>query len=325
MRQTINKGKASYSPNTLGGGYPMQASARDGGFVSYPERIEAHKIRERSRSFMDHYSQARLFFNSQSEPEKQHIIDALSFELGKVQTIAIRERMLNTLTQVDQGLATEVAYALRLHLPKEVPINMGMPADADPAYYASIIAEPSVALSPALSMANGRRDSIATRCIAILAADGVDGAALQTVKAALMAAGATAEVIAPRQNYILAKDDSEIPVDKSFLTAASVFYDAVYVPGGTNSVATLEACPEAVHFLNEAFKHCKAIAADADAMQVLEATYFRKKLPEDFSEDSVLTEGVVISSDAAKLAPLFVAAIAQHRFWEREVPRKVPA
>jgi catalase len=325
MRQTINRGKASYSPNTLGGGCPYQAMMREGGFVSYPEKIDAHKIRERSRSFMDHYSQAKLFFNSQSEPEKQHIIDALSFELGKVQTIAIRERMLSTLAQVDMGLATEVAYNLRLHVSKIPPANMGLPADGDSAHYASIIAEPSIDMAPSLSMANSRKDTIETRCIAILAADGVDSNSLNAAKQALVAAGATAEVIAPRQNYVLAQDDTQIPVDKSFLTAASVFYDAVYVPGGTNSVAELEACPEAIHFLNEAFKHCKAIAADKEAMQVLQATYFSRRIPEVFDEQTVLREGVVVSDHGAGLAPLFIKAIAQHRFWEREKPRKVPA
>ncbi|KKX52174.1 hypothetical protein L950_0201350 [Sphingobacterium sp. IITKGP-BTPF85] len=124
---------------------------------------------------------------------------------------------------------------------------------------------------------------------------------------------------------VVASDDTPVPVDESFLTAASVLYDAVYVPGGTNSVATLEAEANAVHFLNEAFKHCKAIAADEQALQVLEATYFFKKLPEDFSEESVLAEGVVVAEDGAALAPLFMQAIAQHRFWNREKPRLIPA
>jgi catalase len=325
MRQTINKGKASYSPNTLGNGCPWMAAMQDGGFTSYPEKVEGHKIRERSRSFMDHYSQAKLFFRSQTEPEKQHIIDALSFELGKVQTIAIRERMLGHLALIDDGMASAVAYNLRLHIPTEAPVNAGMPVDGDPAHYASINGEPSLAMSPALSMANTRKESIATRCIAILAEDGVDGDALNTVKDALIAAGASVEVIASRQNYILAADDSSIPVDKSFLTAASVFYDAVYIPGGTNSVASLESCPEAIHFLNEAFKHCKAIAAGTDAMQVLEATYFRKKIPAEFSEERIRQEGIVIHSDPSTLALAFIGAIAQHRFWEREPLRKVPA
>ncbi|MEO5985228.1 MAG: catalase HPII, partial [Ferruginibacter sp.] len=113
--------------------------------------------------------------------------------------------------------------------------------------------------------------------------------------------------------------------DKSFLTASSVCYDAVYVPSGINSVATLEADPDAIHFLNEAFKHCKAIAADTDAKQVLQSTYFVKKLPPDNSDESVLKEGIVINDNAATLADQFINAISQHRFWDREKARKVPA
>ena len=118
---------------------------------------------------------------------------------------------------------------------------------------------------------------------------------------------------------------AKVDVNESFFTTASVLYDAVYVPGGTNSVATLEAEPDAVHFLNEAFKHCKPIAASFDALQVLEATYFAKKLPEDNNDDTVMREGVVIGADAGRLAKQFIAAIKEHRFWEREKPRKVPA
>lgn len=141
----------------------------------------------------------------------------------------------------------------------------------------------------------------------------------------MLAAGAVVEIIAPHQGNIIGEGNAPIAVDQSFLTAASVFYDAVYVPGGTNSVATLEAEPDALHFLNEAFRHCKAIAADTDAMQVLEATYFYKKLPVDQATDTVLAEGVVINNDAKQLSAQFIKGIAQHRFWEREKPRKVPA
>lgn len=104
MRQTINKGKSSYGPNTIGNNFPAQAKASEGGFTSYPE-IDARKVRARSKSFFDHFSQARLFFNSQSDPEKNHIVDALSFELGKVKTVEIRERMLGILSMIDKDLA----------------------------------------------------------------------------------------------------------------------------------------------------------------------------------------------------------------------------
>ncbi|RYG28026.1 MAG: catalase, partial [Chitinophagaceae bacterium] len=120
MRQTINRGKTSYGPNGIAANDPKQAKASEGGFVSYNERIDARKIRARSRSFFDHFSQARLFFNSQSDAEKNHIIDALSFELGKVKGVEIRSRMLALLAQIDKGLAAEIAFALGLHIP-EIP------------------------------------------------------------------------------------------------------------------------------------------------------------------------------------------------------------
>ncbi len=327
MRQTINKGKASYNPNTTGGGCPFQAGKMNSGFVSHAEKIDAHKIRERSSSFFDHFSQAKMFYNSQSEPEKNHIVDALSFELGKVQTVSIRERMLLILSKIDKGLATQVAVALRLHIPKDSaePLNQSIPADSNPEDYQPVEKDSIIGESAALSMANTVKDNILTRQVAILAADGVNEVSLQVMKDSLVGAGATVEIIAPCQGYIVSEADVEIPVDKSFLTGASVFYDAVYVPGGTNSVATLEGEPDAIHFLNEAFKHCKAIAADEQAIQVLKATYFGRKLPEDFSDDTVLEEGITIGNDASQLAGQFIKAIAQHRFWNREKPRKVPA
>jgi len=327
MRQTINRGKTAHSPNTISSGCPFQAGIMNGGFTSFPERIDAHKIRERSQSFFDHFSQAKLFFYSQSEAEKNHLTDALCFELGKVETITVRERILNLLLQIDESLAAGVAYKLGMHIPKELstPLNQTIPADADPGKYRSIVKEGSLPRSKALSMAYTVKDSIATRKIAILAADGVNEDNLLTVKDALIAEGALCDVIAPRLGFISGENDKDIPVDKSLLTTASVFYDAVYVPGGTNSVGTLGEDADAIHFLNEAFKHCKAIAADDDALQVLEATYFARKLPEDNDNDTVIAEGIIIGIDTENLARKFIEAIKQHRFWDREVPRKVPA
>ena len=213
---------------------------------------------------------------------------------------------------------------LGLHIP-ETPaiINHTIPADADPATYQPVKMEGSIDKSDALSMA-GYKATLRTRKIAFLVADGVDENSLATVRKALVDEGAVVDVIAPR-GVIITAAGTEMVVDKTLLTTASVLYDAVYVPGGTNSVATLEAEADAIHFLNEAYKHCKPIAADTSAVQVLEATYFAKKLPEDNTSDTVMRDGVVISSDAAKLASQFIEAIGQHRFWEREKPRKVPA
>src|SRR5690606_38971743 len=210
--------------------------AAEGGFTSYPERIDGRKIRARSKSFFDHFSQARLFYHSQSEPEQNHMIDAFSFELGKVKTVEVRERMIAILSQIDESLAAAVAYALGLSIPKDTGqlLNHSIPADADPKEYQPIPAVSSLAKSEALSMANTRKDTIETRKIAVLAADGVDDISLNAVRADLEGAGAVVEIIAPRQGFLRSENGVEIAVHHSLLTAASVLYDAVYVPGGTN-------------------------------------------------------------------------------------------
>ncbi len=327
MRQTINTGRVSYEPNRLAGGCPFQAKAVEGGFVSHTERIDAHKIRERSPSFMDHYSQARLFFASQSDAEKNHIIDALSFELGKVETMAIRERMLLILKEVDLGLAGAVAVNIGAHIDhkNEEPLNQSFPADADPETYQSGKAMEPAMLSKVLSMKHTIKDSIATRKIAILAAEGVNATSLNKIKTQITDAGAKAFVIGCKLGHFISEEDIEVPIDKSFLTTASVLYDAVYIPGGTNCVASLAGDPDAIHFLNEAYRHCKAIAADANAIQVLQATFFGKRMEDGLINNTTLSTGIIIQSDPAKLAKLFIEAIAQHRFWDEEVSRKVPA
>ncbi|WP_118975930.1 catalase [Taibaiella koreensis] len=323
MRQQINKGRVAYHPNSLGSGCPFQAGMADGGFTSFAEKIDAQKVRSRSRSFFDHFSQAKLFFNSQSEPEKQHMIDALSFELGKVETLAIRKRMLGILSLVDGTLAASVALKLGLEVPEpEQPINKSIPADGNPEDFEPVITAPSLERSEALSMEHTAKDTIQTRKIAILVADGVDSATLIKMQDALSDQGAVTEIIAPRQGVVIAEDDTMVPINHSFLTAASVFYDAVYIPGGTNCVATLAADSDAIHFLNEAYRHCKAIAADKQAMQVLEQTYFAKSVTKGTAGKN---DGLIVSDDLTVLEDNFIAAIKLHRFWERETARKVPA
>jgi catalase len=202
---------------------------------------------------------------------------------------------------------------------------MGFPADADPQSYQPVVKKGSLQKSAALSMAGNVLDSIKTKKIAFLAADGVDENSLSKVKNILVEAGAVVDVIAPHLGNIQTSKNTSVPVDKSLLTTPSVVYDAVYVPAGVKSVATLAADADAVHFLNEAFKHCKPIAGSAASMPVFEAGNFYKKLPENNSETTVIKEGVVISDDHAELAEMFVLAIKQHRFWKRETQRKIPA
>ena len=323
MRQTINAGKSSYHPNTTGNGCPFQAKAAEGGFVSYNERIDARKVRARSKSFFDHFSQATLFYNSQSEFEKNHIIDALRFELGKLETEAIRVRVVGMLTQIDKTLAAKVAKGLGIEAPSspEQPMNLSIPADGNPDDFQPTAVKSSLKRSEALSMANTAKDSIKTRKIAILAADGVDELSLSAMQEALEGAGAKTKIVAPFLGFIAGAGGKSIKADESFFTTASVLFDAVYVPDGLHASA-LQGEPDAIHFINEAYKHCKAIAADGAGVKFLNATAAGTKINiQSDTEKSNTANGVVINGSPKD----FINAIAQHRFWEREKPGKVPA
>ncbi|WP_336518512.1 catalase [Pollutibacter soli] len=318
MRQQINKGRVSYHPNSLGSGCPFLAGKMQGGFTSFTEKIDAQKIRMRSKSFRDHFSQATLFFNSQSEPEKQHLIDALSFELGKVETKEIRERMVSILSMIDDGLAAKVALNLGLKVQKpETPINKNIPADGNPDDYEPVIMKSSVEKSAPLSMVNTVKDSIESRKIAILVAQGVDENSLIEMQDALTEAGAVAEIVAPKLGTLSAEKDTIVPVKHSFLTASSVMFDAVYVPGGINSIGTLMKTPEAIYFINQAYKHCKPVAFDESAKEILAKT--------NIGEKDDIDDGIIVGGDVKSLATSFIEAIKQHRFWEREAFHKNPA
>jgi catalase len=327
----IDRGRVAYEPNSLGGGCPFQAGADMGGFVSFAERIDAQKVRARSRSFFDHFSQAALFFHSQAPYEQQHIVNALRFELGKVEVPAIRERMTYMLSQVDRSLADQVAQELGIAVPARIegPLNRSMPADASPKDFQPVRATKAPAPSPALSMAHTAKDSIKTRKVAALVADGFDPAALAAIRKALEAGGAQLKIVAPHLGTVKAADGGVTAVDVSLRTAASVLFDAVYVAGGDASAETLNGHADALHFLDEAFRHCKAIAATGAGQDVLAASYLGLKGVVDTTPDGGVSDknGVITGGDrqAAKVASAFVAAIAAHRHWVRESEDRVPA
>ena len=316
-RQTINTGRVSYEPNSLGGGCPFQAMAKEGGFASFEEKIDAHKVRERSPSFHDHFSQATLFYNSQSESEKRHLINAFRFELGKVEVPAIRTRMVGILTQIDKGLAAAVAEGLGFPVPKpEQPMNQSFGADTNPRSVQPKKVTSSIDVSAPLSMANTIKDSIKTRKVAALIADGFDGGQVAAMKEALLKQGAMLKTVAPRNGAILTADGKAVAADFSLLTTASVLFDAVYIPGGAASIETLAGNADAYHFVNEAYKHCKAICATGDTAAFIGNTFAGK------AEDD---EAVIITDKLKDALPDFVNAIANHRNWDREATRKVPA
>jgi len=337
MRQTINLGRASYHPNSLGGGCPMQASQDMSGFISYAERIAAGKVRARTEKFFDHFSQAALFWNSQSHPEKAHIVQALRFELGKVEVPAIRARMVGLLAQVDKTLAGLVAQGLGIPVPTKVerPLNLSVPADGDPKRFQPKSPTASLERSAALSMSATVKDTIKTRRIAALAADGVDETALGRMKKALLAEGAQVKVVAPRLGSLNGSKGGEIHIDFSFLTAGSVLFDAVYIPGGEQSIEILKGDAKALMFVKEAYLHCKAIAAtDAGIDLLVAARPAQDKTASSHAKGVQPHQGMLLRVDEGILASRgtdthlparFIKAIAQHRHWAREAKGQVPA
>lgn len=315
MRQTIVTDKTSYEPNTLGGGCPFQAKALEGGFTSYTERIDANKIRERSKSFFDHFSQAKLFFNSQSQPEKEHLIKALTFELGKVKTPAIRSRMLGLLSQVEITLAEKVAEGLGAKVTKpEFPLNHSIPADGNPRDFQPISVEQGIDSSSALSMKNTIKKPD-TRKVAVLASDGVDDKSYNSITASLKKAKALPVLIAPHLGNIVSKSGNQIKAEESFLTASSVLFDAVYVPGGKKSIETLLTIPEAAEFINQSYKHFKPIGVNKEAIELLKQTDVITKYHKDGNDKQLFTEGVLIDKGTEE----FIKGVAHHRYWDRKV------
>lgn len=331
MRQMINRGRVSYEPNSLADNSPQQVSAADGGFVSYAERIDGRKIRARSESFFDHYSQATMFYRSQSAPEQTHIVKALRFELGKVETVAIRERMLHQLMHIDKTLAKRVAEGLGLAVPTKIegPLNLSIPADGDPKKF-----QPKkpidMGTSPALSMATTPKGDIRTRKVAVLAANGFDSGELAAMKKALTGAGAVVKVVAPMLGVLRGTKGDEVMADFGFFNTASVLFDAVYVVGGAHSVEALTKEAKAIHFVNEAFLHCKAIAATGAGVDLIAASQVGALGLVDVKGDGKDVQdvnGVILSRGGAtsRAAAAFVAAIGEHRFWAREDQPGVPA
>jgi len=292
-RQTINKGRINYQPSSIDASPIKEVPPAQGGFVTAPEPLTGVKLRKRAESFADHYSQATLFWRSQTAPEQQHIVEALQFELGKVSVPAVRQRMLANLSNVDRELAGRVAAVLGVALP---PASGRTPAK-------------SYAPSPALSMiARGNPPSVRGRKVAILAADGVEIASLQAMKAALSAAGAKVRLLAPRLGELHGAGGT-VPVDDLLLTTPSVVFDAVYVPGGS---AALKGSADAVHFVREAFKHAKPIAASGDGVDFLVAAGVIGSATEKAAGVSTGTAPAI-----GRLAASFIADIGQHRHWSR--------
>jgi catalase len=288
-RQAIHRGRVAYEPNSLGGGCPFQAGAD--GFMSFPEAIADDKVRGKAEKFADHYSQAALFWNSQTAFEKAHIVRGFRFELTKVQVPAIRERTVSMLRNVSDELAMAVADGLGVPLPKPMPRVVEPP-------------KVEVTKSPALSLTFRPGDgSIRGRRVAILLAPGVEATSVINTEAALIKAGAVVRRLAANLAAVAAAGGEQLEPDATFETMPSVLFDAMIVPDGEASANELASLGQAKEFIKDQYRHCKPILLLGAGGRLA-------------SEAGIITDD---GSDWAIASEprAFIAAIGRHRNWER--------
>jgi catalase len=302
-RQAIPRGRVSYEPNSLGGGCPFQAGTA--GFRSFPQPLEDDKVRGKPEKFAEHYNQATLFWNSQSDPEKQHIIRAFRFELSKVQVSIIRVRVIAQLRNVAEELAQSVADGLGiLELPEPLPRVLKRAP------------RPEVERSDALSLlARPGSEGIQTRRVAILVADGVDADAATQIHESLLESGAVPRFVGIKLGQVRGAGGAPLDVEVSMEAAPSVVWDGLIVPSGGATAAALAESGHAMEFLKDQYRHCKPILLYGESQALLQKAGIPEKLEsgEDDpgllkSDDGQVEEGITA----------FVNALTQHRHFARE-------
>ncbi|WP_368525072.1 catalase HPII [Enterobacter asburiae] len=295
-RQDIDTNPANYEPNSINDNWPRETppAPKRGGFESYQERIDGNKIRERSPSFGEYYAHPRLFWNSQTPIEQQHIIGGFSFELSKVVRTYIRERVVDQLARIDIQLAQSVADNLGITLTDEQR-NLAPPKEVN-----------GVKKDPSLSLYAVPGGSIKGRVVAILLNDKTRASDVLGIMQALKTQGVHAKLLYSRMGEVNADDGSVLPVAATFAGAPSLTVDAVIVPCG--DIDSLLTNGDAVYYLLEAYKHLKPIALSGDARR------FKAQLKvADQGEDGIVEGDNVDDAFMTKLFDL----LAAHRVWSR--------
>jgi catalase len=273
--------------------------------MSFPQPVEEHKVRGKPEKFAEHYAQATLFWNSQTPVEKAHIVRGFRFELSKVQTAAVRERVVAMLANVDTGLAETLARELGMAMPKPLPRALKRPP------------EPEVRESPALSLfALPGNGSIQTRRIAILVANGVDGEAAQTLHAELAQRGAVPRYVGARLGTVETESGDALEVEATLEMMPSVLFDALAVPGGKAAAVELGNLGHALEFIKDQYRHAKPILALGAAAALIENAGVPAVLPSGKKDPGLLVRQ---HGTAAEALPEFLRAVARHRHHEREV------
>jgi catalase len=288
------RGRVNYEPNSWDGGEGGPRESPETGFRSFPVEERGRKVRERSESFADHYSQARQFYMSQTKPEQGHIADALVFELSKVEKPAIRARLVSHLPHIDAKLADRVAKGLGLR---------------EKVHAVSPAKEPRGDLKPskALSIALNGPKTFAGRKVGVLVTDGADRRLFEDLKSEIEAEGATLEVIAPAVGGVKASDGTLIEAQQKIGGGPSVLYDAVAIIPSEIGVQALLKNAAAKDFVSDAFAHLKFIAFVDTALPLFEKAGIAADMDDGF-----------IPLATGKGAAAFVIACRKLRRWERE-------
>jgi len=285
-RQTINVGKVSYHNNSLANNTPATSSAIEGGFVHYQEKVEGRVIQARSDSFKDHFSQARLFWNSMSPPEKEHIIEAFSFEVGKVKSRDIRQQVVDMFVNVDKEMATIIADNVGVKRPTGEQSSV-------------------TASSPALSQENTNSYPYTLK-VGVLIGNGFDASEVKASVNALTNAGVVVNLISEKLGTVRSADNVKGNITETFLTTSPVLYDALYVVGGTaNNQAKFNKDVE--DFIEEAYKHYKPIGIAKSGTSFFEAS------------EAKVGPGIIFASENPDFDKSFIKAIAKQRFWKRDI------
>ncbi len=301
-RQSIPRGRVAYEPNSLGGGCPFQAGAA--GFVSFPQPMQEDKLRGKPEKFADHYTQATLFYESQTDVEQAHINAAFRFELSKLSVPAIRERMVASLVNVSTKLAAAVAEGLGMAVPPAMPRALLKPTP------------PEVTKSPSLSLAAlPGMGGIRTRRIAILAADGVAGQAIATLQAELHGAGAVPCVIAPRLGPVKMASGEVLIATGTLENSASVLFDAVVLPDGAAAVALLALHGQTMEFVTHQYRHAKTILALGASKALLDEAGIAATFASGDDDPGIL---LAQSVDIVAGAAAFIKAVGKHRHAARD-------
>jgi catalase len=306
-RQAIPRGRVSYEPNSLGGGCPFQAGGGQG-YVTIPERLQAKedhsKLRGKPEKFADHYTQATLFYDSQTPVEQAHIAAAFRFELSKVAIPAIRQRMVASLRNVSEAQAKQVAEGLRMN-----PLPDAMPrALADPP-------KPEVSVSKTLSLTARPGDgSVTARLVAILVADGVVGKSALAVFNALAAQGAVPRFVAPHIGPVKTVDGTAVEAAASLENEPAFLFDAIVLTDGDDCVAVLAADGLTMPYIQDQYRHGKTILALGAAKRLLDQAGITKKL-----QGGGTDSGLVISDAFGRDdQDAFIKGLASNRHPQRE-------